>query len=118
MIQMRGEKMLAAFPLNNSADFTNRPDLISSLYIPEVIERGAATKLEGTWTSDDTFLLMTDALGCWFFKDKESGGQPWNRLRHFGCQSPGDFADWINGLRESHEIKNDDVTLIYVNVKR
>lgn len=70
----------------------------------------------GSWGSDDLFLLMTDALACWFFKEREQGNRPWNILRDVDAHDDVSFDDMISDLRASERIKNDDVTLLRINV--
>jgi hypothetical protein len=55
---------------------------------------------------------MTDALACWFLKAYEQGQKPWKIKR----TAPKDFEKWIVKLREAREIRNDDVTLLRVEL--
>jgi len=116
LIQMRGDQTITAFPLQDAASFTSRPDLLSSLPSAQNATNGAVMKIEGNWGCDDTFFLMTDALCCWFFKEKEAGGQPWVALRDLDTQGQTSFKAWIDSLRASHAMKNDDVTLLRVDI--
>ena len=114
LVQVRDEEIIAAFPLQNSASFTNRPDLLSSLPSNEANQRGTMLNKEGIWCGNDTFFLMTDALAYWFFKEKEANRQPWDVLRNLDTQIF--FQKWVASLRLSHAIKNDDVTLVRINL--
>ena len=116
LVQMRGSDIIAAFPLKESASFTSRPDLLSSLPTAHNASNGAVLKSEGSWGCDDSFFLMTDALGCWFFKEKEADRQPWNLLRDLDTQGQTSFPAWITLLRTSGAMKNDDVTLIRIDI--
>jgi hypothetical protein len=61
---------------------------------------------------------MTDALARWSLKEDEDGRNPWARLRDFG---PGDapaFDRWIDRLRQAKEMRNDDITLIRIDLPR
>jgi len=116
LVQMRGDEIIAAFPLQESASFTSRPDLLSSLPTSQNATNGAVMKIQGSWGCDDTFFLMTDALGCWFFKEKEAGGQPWITLRDLDTQGQSSFSAWVASLRASRAMKNDDVTLIRIDI--
>lgn len=110
--QVRGNIVLASFPLETAADFNNRPCLLSSdPSITAVIEDRIRT-FEGTWVTDDTFFLMTDAIAHWFYRESERGGSPWNTLRDLDTtDEPKPFPEWISDLRMKGAIKNDDVTL-------
>ena len=58
IVQVRGNDITAAFPIGDSASFSNRPHLLSSL--PELNEgrNELVQSSHGTWESGDTFLLM------------------------------------------------------------
>ena len=113
IVQMRGDAILASFPLDTSAAFNNRPLLLSSN--PARNGEVAWMKRGGAWESDDLFFLMTDALACWFMSEAEEGGKPWNLLRDL---QPGDdaFSEFVADLRHKRAIRNDDVTLLRVTV--
>jgi hypothetical protein len=116
MVQMRGDEIVAAFPLQEAASFTSRPDLLSSLPTARNAANGVSLRAEGCWGCDDTFFLMTDALGCWFFREKEAGGQPWATLRDLDTQGQTSFTAFVDSLRGSGAMKNDDVTLIRIDI--
>ncbi|MGI8970649.1 MAG: protein phosphatase 2C domain-containing protein [Dehalococcoidia bacterium] len=111
LFQLRGEILLTAFPLNSPAAFSNRPALLST-----VAGRNAKVPLQrwsGRALSGDRFLLMTDALACWFLKEIERGDCP---RREVHAALEGDFAARIDVLRSTGELRNDDVTLLAVDV--
>lgn len=116
LAQIRANEILAAFPLADSGFFNNRPRLLSSK--PNVSENSKDLVLEanGSWGCDDLFLLMTDALACWFFKEYEQGHKPWNILRDLDTNGHISFEEMISDLRSSERIKNDDVTLVRVDI--
>jgi hypothetical protein len=116
LVQVRGGEIIEAFPLKDSASFTSRPDLLSSLPGTEINQSGAALIADGIWGCDDTFFLMTDALACWFFKEKEADRQPWNILRDLDTQGQTSFLAWVASLRSSGAMKNDDVTLVRIDI--
>jgi hypothetical protein len=115
LFQMRGADLLAAFPLERSADFNSRPFLIASnpTYNAGLSERVA--RIEGDWQAGDQWLLMTDALACWFMQACEAGRAPWDLVRQHA--QPEDFTDWIAALRADHHMRNDDVTLMSVEIE-
>lgn len=114
---IRRDSLLAQFPVDKSNDFDSRPYLISS---KEEANRDLDQHLriiKGEWQSDDCFLLMTDALACWFATRVELGDHPWNVLRDFGAQESREtFSSFVASRRTSGEMKNDDVTLVRVDV--
>ena len=123
LFHARNGELVETFPLAKSADFNNFPYLLGSLKERNdgVFEQ-KQTKLDGQWASGDMFLLMSDALACWFLRCVEGGA---------GAQ----LIDWFTAL-DSHELfqqlvqsqrthlgpdqvpnmKDDDVTLVKIQV--
>jgi hypothetical protein len=113
LFQISGDGLVECFPLTTSSEFSNRPRLVGSVRpaggdeIPPLRGRGGA--LPG-----DRFLLMSDALACWFLRRAEDGGRPWEDVAEGVCQ---DFGAWIGGLRSTGVLRNDDVTLLALAVE-
>jgi hypothetical protein len=59
-------------------------------------------------------LLCTDALACWLSGILEKQPSIWDEV--FGLSNSTDFTNFIAQLRNSHAMKNDDVTLVIINV--
>jgi hypothetical protein len=117
LVQVRGDEVLARFPPLNSAAFSNRPHLLSSNpnYNSRVVNH--AQKTQGTWQGDDAFYLMTDALACWFMREDEQRRTPWKVLRDLEtCDEVKPFRELIEDLRKQGALRNDDVTLLRVEV--
>ncbi len=108
LFQVRNDHLLSAFPVDRADAFGTRPDLIGSRQRAAV---NVATAT-GTLESGDYLLLMTDALSEWFLHEYETGGAPWSELVRL---READFPLWIDALRETNWIKNDDVTLLVVS---
>ena len=117
LVQVRGEEVLARFPLDNSASFTNRPHLLSSnpAHNNRVLDH--LRTMEGTWDPGDAFYLMTDALACWFMREVEEGRMPWSVLRDLDTSGEiKPFREWVEDLRMDRGIRNDDVTLLRIDI--
>ena len=117
LFQVRNDRLIAAFPLTRSDRFNSRPALLAS------DPRGNARLAEslaytsGCWATGDSFYLMTDALACWFLRAVEAGEQPWTALRDLTRGEQGaSFAEWVAGLREAARLRNDDVTVLRVEL--
>ena len=117
LFQIRDGRLNQAFPLTQSVDFDNSPRLLGSR-TSAAEARQREVRGRGDWQSGDSFFLATDALAQWFLSQVEGDGQPWELfeslfrepdVRHAGIA-------WIDQLRDRHEIRNDDVTLIMVTV--
>ena len=111
------EDAFVAFPVAHSTEFGNRPALLSS---NPAANAGLADRLPcaaGDWLPGDRFYLMTDALACWFLQATEVGGHPWDALRDLAATSgSATFTGWVGELRAGGGLRNDDVTLVMVEV--
>ena len=117
LVQVRVNEILRAFPLCESGSFSNCPSLLCSTPVFNETSRGDLIKAaSGSWGCDDTFLLMTDALACWFFKEREQGNQPWNVLRDLDTDGHISFKELVSDLRSDGRIRNDDVTLLRIDI--
>lgn len=116
IFQVRGDKVISCYPLHHSTQFTNRPVLISSKPDMDRVIFESINMYRGQWQTDDAYFLMTDALACWFLQECEHGNTPWRILRDLGARNQQPFPEWIINLRVNGLIKNDDVTLVRIDV--
>jgi len=116
LIQVRGGQVIERFPIKSASEFSNRPFLVSSNPSTSDGWQERLGTISGSWLSDDSFYLMSDALAAWFMRDDESGGAPLEILRDLGTADSPAFPDWIAELRSAHRIRNDDVTLVRVDL--
>lgn len=117
LFHIRGDEVLNRFPITNVSDFDNRPILLGS--IGEHNDQISQVSLRhGTCKTGDAFYLMTDALACWFLKHLDAGGSPKDVQGNFGfTHEPEPFRAWVESLRKSASIRNDDCTLIRAQVR-
>jgi hypothetical protein len=117
IFHVRGERLLQSYPLTHSQEFNNRPVLLSSLAHQNANIPLSDIAGQGKYQPDDRFYLMTDALACWFLTEYEAGRTPWQILRDLGTSDSAEtFPDLVLQLRTSKVLKNDDVTLVRVDV--
>lgn len=117
LVQVRNEKAIVKFPMEHSSRFDSMPFLLASnsSYNTKVRENVAIA--QGDIHPDDSFYLMTDALACWFMAADEQERAPWLALRDLNTRDhPESFADMIDRLRSHRELKNDDCTLIRIDI--
>lgn len=114
LFQMRDGELIYTFPLDQSDQFNSRPSLISSNPANNSGLFATIFHRTGVWELGDTFYLMTDALACWFLLSTEQNERPSEILRDIIVSTQ--FADWIVELREDNLIRNDDVTLLRVEI--
>jgi serine/threonine protein phosphatase PrpC len=111
---VRSGKILHAFPLERAEQFSNRPSLLSSVSRANAGVWNEVVTTEGDLQARDRLLLMTDALAQWFLVEAEMGRRPWAALAK--VTSPEQFTATIDVLRAGGALRNDDVTLVSVEV--
>ncbi len=115
LFQARADNLVCQFPPLASGEFNNHPHLISTSR--QSNSRVCDFKLErsGNWRTGDSFYLMTDALAQWFVLQIEAGQDPWKTLRD--VNSDGEtFSELVERLREDGTMRNDDTTLIRIDI--
>ncbi|NIO08906.1 MAG: hypothetical protein GTO40_13180 [Deltaproteobacteria bacterium] len=122
---VRDDGLLTVAPLSGSKQFDNTPHLISTDAAASFgLKRSRIKRVSGEWRPGDSFYLATDALAQWILMEHEGGRSPWSVLRGLdpaaersfkGAQSQC-FDEMISALREQSEVRNDDMTLLRVEV--
>lgn len=120
ILHIREKKLLDAFPLSTYESFNNSPELLcSNLTVHEDID-GLFTIKEGSWISGDRFLLLTDAIAAWTFKQQEENGNGILKLLEIDTQEQ--LVELCGAQREELDengrpgMRNDDVTFINLEV--
>lgn len=116
LFQVRGDSLIASFPLARAEQFDITPNLVPSKPVRQEVVPSFARRVVGTWQHGDSFFLMTDALAAWFLREVECGEAPWRILGDLDTDEVPPFADWVEDLREHRLMRNDDVTLVRVDV--
>jgi hypothetical protein len=111
LFQVRGDRLITAFPMTSAGDFNNHPGLLSSNNRRWEDELESVKHASGTWERDDEFFLMTDALSCWFLAATEAGQSVEEFVNRLG-----NFEEWIESLRDESAMRNDDVTLMRIKL--
>jgi hypothetical protein len=102
-----------AFPLTESAQFGTSPALLGSFNTdPQVIVEHVRLAM-GSVAEGDDFFVCTDALAAWFLSRTEEGNRPWETLRDLADI---DFAQWASQERQANGLRNDDVTLVHIDI--
>jgi hypothetical protein len=112
LFQVRNNDVVLKFPINSVDGFGNRPDLISTNPKFQVDFDSYTKYVTANVEVNDLILMVTDALAVWFFKQIET--KPWVDLSNNLKLGAVGFEAWINGLRNSNDIKNDDVTVAII----
>ena len=114
LVRVRPDGAIRSFPMRKSSDFGNQPRLIGSRGGP-ALEPDYAS---GSLSPGDRLLLMTDSLAQWLLHAHEQGGRPWDDVGAvLSAPQPDDaFAAWMEALRGPDGMRNDDVTLLAIEL--
>jgi hypothetical protein len=115
LVQIRSETLLASFPLSSASEFTNSPFLLGSSPEANIGINSEVRSTRGGWQTGDKFYLMTDAIAAWFFREVDKGQAPWLALRDLETDEL-PFRPWVDELRNTHQMRNDDVTLYRIDI--
>lgn len=112
---VRTGRIERAFPLARADQFNNRPVLLSS--VPRANGRvwDEVRSDEGDLRGHDQLLLMTDALAQWFLVEAELGRRPWAALARAATLEA--FCGLVGYLRAAGALRNDDTTLVRIEVE-
>jgi hypothetical protein len=116
LFHIRAGAVVKTFPLEQSAEFNNHPVLFATTPARNGQALGAIRRGSGTFESGDVFYLMTDALARWSLQEEEEGRAPWSQLKNVVTRGDPPFEGWIDGLRQTKRLRNDDVTLIRIDL--
>lgn len=116
LFRTRRGRVLKSFPLSRSDAFGSQPHLLRSRGGCGV-ERECERTL-GLWRSGDRFLLMTDALAQWFLRLTEADRKPCDEIAALLTESDPQaaFPGWVEERRRLEALRNDDVTLLSVDL--
>ena len=112
LFHIRGGHVLETFPVLDSARFDQNPRVIRSVF-----KRSESVEFEAMETQchpGDLFVLASDAVACWTMRQIEAGvsvdWQAYWRLSHE------DWQRWMVELRQNHQIRYDDSTVILLRI--
>lgn len=116
LFHIRAGKVMppTSFPVSSRADFGVTPPLIGTDKRYNRRSLKAARMVEGSWEPGDVFLLATDALAHCIFAAWEAGDQSLSRL---SVLTDVEFGELVTRLRRSNRMRNDDVTLLVVEIE-
>lgn len=111
---VRDDSLKVAFPLTRSEEFGSHPIMLSSNPIMNHLILSDIRVKRGNYRTGDLFLLCSDALAKWFLQQSEDGEKPWSVLRNLSGQA--DFERFAMKLRTEGSVRNDDLTLVTLNI--
>ena len=118
VFHVRGDALARAFPMESAAGFGNAPKLVPTR--PGQLRRvvAALDHADGDWVDGDVLYLATDAVAAWFLAAASEGRSPWRDLAALPAEDDAAFAAWADGERAGGRLRNDDLTLVRVEVAR
>jgi len=118
LVHMRERNVQVSFPIRRADQFGTTPVLLST--DASALDAALAERktIAGLAITGDRFYLMTDALAQWFLTESERGNEPWAVLQDFDLdRAAPPFREWLAGVRQAGRIRNDDVTLLRIEVE-
>ena len=111
---VREGELEVSFPLDESGQFNSTPSLICSNPDNSGNLWEQVRQLSGEFRQDDLILLASDALAAWFLQQHESRARPWETLLELEAA---EWEGWVQERRQERSMRNDDSTLIVVEVE-
>ena len=110
---IRDGDLLLSFPLDDAAQFGNNPALVCSN--PDNVGgfREQTRFHDGECATGDVFMLATDAIAAWLLAQRAAGEKPWETLAALNSSN---WAGWIDEQRRGGSMRNDDTTLVIIEV--
>lgn len=119
---IRDDDLIKSFPLEKSDDFGTSPQLVFSMsrkiHSDEnnsdsfvCSSRDLLSVLGFELHRGDLIIATTDALAKWILSEYEIGNLPWNKLWNID-----DFDSFTQLKIVSNEMKNDDVTMLIIEI--
>jgi len=115
LFQVRENKLILSFPIENSLSFDNFPYLFSSNMQMNNRIWDKVSFIDGIAKEGDIFVLGTDAIAAWFLLSYENNDSRWNELISLISthDSQDKMRDWVERNRQEG-MRNDDVTIIVI----
>ncbi len=110
---VRDGRLAVSFPLEDASEFDNTPALACSN--PDNAEGmwDGVRALGGECEPGDLLVVASDALAGWFLARAAAGERPWETLAALGAP---DWEAWVDDQRREGLMRNDDTTLVAMEV--
>jgi len=116
LLQWRGDELVTAFPAQEASFFTSRPYLLSSNAARNTGLGEQSVRAAGRWQPGDRFALLSDAIAHWALAESEAGHAPLAALAAVQRAGQRHFVHWVESLRTTAALRNDDVTALLLTV--
>ena len=116
LFHVRDGRLERSFPLEDSSAFGNTPWLVGSRTSPDEVPRRQGMSCRLDLRPGDRLWLMTDALARWFLVESEADRRPWDALGDLLDRPDEEWAGWVEALRDTRALRNDDTTVVGILV--
>jgi hypothetical protein len=114
----RNQEIYLSLPLQDPGDFKNTPILIPSKSERMESIKGKIQTSRGSLIMGDQLILASDAISSWIMRRSQTDRLEFLKMIRSikNAKNESGFSYWINGLRKSGELKNDDTSLILIEL--
>ncbi|MFF1692956.1 hypothetical protein ACFVXC_04930 [Streptomyces sp. NPDC058257] len=115
LFHLHNDQLVQAFPVSTAEEFGLTPDLFGSRNHDVALLARRTCFTEGRCGPGDRLLLMTDALAAWLLSVSDQEDAVNQLLEYAGPDDLDKFKNWLSGLRERRQLRNDDVALVRID---
>ncbi len=106
--------LMESVPNHRSADFSNATQAFSSTIQNQDQMLSQVKLIQGTFESGDSLVLATDAMARWMLERLEAKKDPLQEIPT--SDEPGVFDHWVSAQRQSGALKDDDTSLLLIQL--
>lgn len=114
LFQVKADGFLDSFPLAFDYDFSNAPVLLSTVASSNKDAAKTLSHRTGVLLEGDRLLLVTDAFAAWIMKQSATSPEIVQKL--VSLVDPDSFAELVDTERRSQRLKNDDSSLLVIEI--
>jgi hypothetical protein len=107
-----------SLPLQDPSEFSNSPVLIPSKSEKMDSIKNKIQTARGSLMRGDQLILASDAISSWIMRKPQKDQREYldmvNTLRTSGDELA--FTTWVNRLRRNGELRNDDTSIVYIEL--
>lgn len=116
LLHCRNGKLLKSLPLERSDSFTSAPVLVASDSSLHESSMQSVVTGSGTCQNGDVLLLMSDAVASWCLQRFESDDL--DVVQFLSSNSDEELRQFFDAERTAGRIKNDDIAIVRIEIKR
>jgi hypothetical protein len=112
-----GPSHFFAFPISDPEDFSKRPFLVPSLIDQYPHSSEHVREARGVSLPGDCFLLMSDAIACWYLGHARTDVDLHKRLHTLLVEErQSELQALVAEERDARRLRNDDVAILRIEV--